>query len=483
MTSEKLPSSAIKAGQWWRKRLKSLNSNSCDPNQDLEEDKSKATNDETSSNASLPLDRKRTATLTRRKTFHVADDSKGIIFHPAKIGRPRRSISDESTVSTSVTSLTTSHQEQQRAYHQALHKLSHDDRWKKEIALGTRVSLYRLYRDVGKGNFSKVKMAVHYLTKEKVAVKIIEKAKLQAKSKQMLSKEISAMEAIQHPHIIRLYEVIETPSKLFIAMEFAEGGELFHKVSNGGKLPESEAKVLFSQLTSAVFYLHKNNIIHRDLKAENIFICGKNTIKVGDFGFSTRVQNPKEQLLTFCGSPPYVAPEIFQNENYVGSSVDIWSLGVLLYFMVSAALPFKGDTVSVVKRKILAGHYSVPKFITQECTDLINGLLQLDPSKRLTCNQIKSCQWLKGAFFPSPGNGKNSIVQKETKEFLNSLGITENILQEHLPKGARSNVNGTYRIISHKKEALYSANDGKHHNSRKIVISCPTFQSKTCVIV
>ncbi|KFM65889.1 Serine/threonine-protein kinase NIM1, partial [Stegodyphus mimosarum] len=158
----------------------------------------------------------------------------------------------------------------------------------------------------------------------------------------MLSKEVSAMESIQHPHIIRLYEVIETPAKMFLAMEFAEGGELFHKIANDGRMPENDAKIIFSQLSSAVAHMHKHNIVHRDLKAENVFITRKNLVKVGDFGFSTIVQNPKEILLTFCGSPPYVAPEIFQNENYVGPSVDVWSLGVLLYFIVTASLPFKG---------------------------------------------------------------------------------------------------------------------------------------------
>ncbi|GFS56273.1 hypothetical protein TNCV_2769421 [Trichonephila clavipes] len=217
---------------------------------------SKKSTDDSSSEGSLPADRKKTATLTRRKTFHgqIPVDRKNPPIQPARFSRPRRSISDESTIS-SASSLVGANQNLSM-YDQGIDKLMHDDRWKKETTLGTRISFYRLYRDVGKGNFSKVKMAVHYLTKEKVAVKIIDKTKLQPKSKQMLSKEISAMESIQHPHIIRLYEVIETPSKLFLAMEFAEGGELFHKVANGGRIPEVEAKILFAQLTSAVEYLN-----------------------------------------------------------------------------------------------------------------------------------------------------------------------------------------------------------------------------------
>lgn len=203
---------------------------------------------------------------------------------------------------------------------------------------------------------------------------------------------------------------------------------------------------------------------------------------MGDFGFSTRVQNAKEVLLTFCGSPPYVAPEIFQNENYVGPSVDLWAMGVLLYFTVTASLPFKGDTVSLVKRKILAGQYNVPKYLSKECIDLIGGLLQLDPNKRLSTAQIKSCTWLKDTKFPAERSSGRSQCEKSVKESLEKMGITDKMLKEHRDKGAKSDVMGTYRILMHKNEERFSSeeNDKK---SKKVVISCPTFQSKTCTIL
>ncbi|PRD29537.1 UNVERIFIED_CONTAM: Serine/threonine-protein kinase NIM1 [Trichonephila clavipes] len=229
-------------------------------------------------------------------------------------------------------------------------------------------------------------------------------------------------------------------------------------------------------------FQHKHNIIHRDLKAENVFISGANTVKVGDFGFSTKVQNSREILLTFCGSPPYVAPEIFQNENYVGSSVDVWSLGVLLYFIITASLPFRGDTVSIVKRKILSGSFAAPKFVSKDCIDLINGLLQLDPTKRFTINQIKTGLWLKGTTFPVLRNGKNATHEKKVMEILKSIGITEDLLQEHKAKGARSNVTGTYRIHMHKNEDKFLTDD-KEKKFKKIVLTCPTFKSKTCTIL
>lgn len=214
-----------------------------------------------------------------------------------------------------------------------------------------------------------------------------------------------------------------------------------------------------------------------------MFISSKNSIKIGDFGFSTRVQNQKEALLTFCGSPPYVAPEIFQNENYIGASIDLWSLGVLLYFVVTASLPFKGDTVSVVKKKILSGNYPIPKLVTKECMDLIGGLLQLDPAKRFGVNQVKNCSWLKGVSFPAPRSGKNASHVKEAKDVLEKMGITDVLLQEHKGRGARSGVIGTYRIVMHKTEEKYSTNDEKENKIKKIILTCPTFKSKTCIIL
>lgn len=243
--------------------------------------------------------------------------------------------------------------------------------------------------------------------------------------------------------------------------------------------------IVFFDLCTLFFYFfsfqHKQNIIHRDLKAENIFITGKNIIKVGDFGFSTRIQNAKEVLLTFCGSPPYVAPEIFQNENYVGSSVDLWSMGVLLYFIVTASLPFKGDTVSLVKRKILSGQYNIPKYVSNNCRDLISGMLQLDPTKRLSTNQIRNCAWMKDTKFPSERSSKN-YGEKEVKETLEKMGITEKMLKEHQSKGAKSNVMGTYRILMHKKEQKCSS-DENEKSSKKVVITCPLFQSQTCTLL
>nr|XP_018906028.1 PREDICTED: serine/threonine-protein kinase NIM1-like [Bemisia tabaci]XP_018906029.1 PREDICTED: serine/threonine-protein kinase NIM1-like [Bemisia tabaci]XP_018906030.1 PREDICTED: serine/threonine-protein kinase NIM1-like [Bemisia tabaci]XP_018906031.1 PREDICTED: serine/threonine-protein kinase NIM1-like [Bemisia tabaci] len=267
-----------------------------------------------------------------------------------------------------------SEQQQQRTsvYEKLQHNLQNDEKWKQEISLGKRITLYKLQGEIGRGNFSQVKMAVHELTKERVAIKILDKAKLTVKARRMLDREISNMTSIHHPNIIRLFEVIESFSKLFLVMEYASGGELYQKLTAVGKLPEIDAKTIFAQILSAVKYLHQNLIIHRDLKAENVFCSSRGLVKVGDFGFSTRLANGfEEQLKTFCGSPPYAAPELFRDESYVGGPVDVWAMGVLLYFMTTGYMPFPADSIAALKRNILAGVFTVPSHLSSSCRFLI----------------------------------------------------------------------------------------------------------------
>ncbi|XP_069693850.1 serine/threonine-protein kinase NIM1 [Periplaneta americana] len=294
-------------------------------------------------------------------------------------------------------------------YQRLLHSLHHDQRWLTEVNLGKRVGFYRFRGDLGSGNFSQVKMAVHQLTKERVAVKILDKAKLDQKTRRMLAREIATMEAIHHPNIIRLYEVVETYSKIHLVMEYASGGELFNKITTAGKIPENEAKTLFAQVISAVQYMHEHDFIHRDIKAENVFYAGPALVKLGDFGFSTQLTTGSgQQLNTFCGSPPYAAPELFRDESYLGAPVDIWALGVLLYFMVTAQMPFKAQTVATLKKHILEGVFTIPGHVSFQCRKVIEGILKKAPRERLGLQEIRNSDWLKGVIFPTtPGPSEN----------------------------------------------------------------------------
>ncbi|XP_023263334.1 serine/threonine-protein kinase SIK2 [Seriola lalandi dorsalis] len=160
-----------------------------------------------------------------------------------------------------------------------------------------------------------------------------------------------------------------------------------------GRLSELEARRKFWQILSAVEYCHNRNIVHRDLKAENLLLDGHMNIKIADFGFGNFFQ-PGEPLATWCGSPPYAAPEVFEGQQYEGPQLDIWSMGVVLYVLVCGALPFDGPTLPVLRQRVLEGRFRIPYFMTEDCEHLIRRMLVLDPSKRLSVAQIKEHKWM-----------------------------------------------------------------------------------------
>ena len=143
-------------------------------------------------------------------------------------------------------------------------------------------------------------------------------------------------------------------------------------------------------------------MIHRDIKAENVFFSRPDVVKLGDFGFSTLVNEPDQHLTTFCGSPPYAAPELFRDDYYKGAAVDAWALGILVHFMVAGAMPFRATTVTALKRQILAGAFPEPEGVGGQCLALIRGLLRLQPSERWTLREVADCAWLAGQSLPSP---------------------------------------------------------------------------------
>ncbi|CAF0930873.1 unnamed protein product [Brachionus calyciflorus] len=324
-------------------------------------------------------------------------------------------------------------------YDKLVDNIKNNPEYKKEILLNKLIGFYRIGSEIGTGNFSQVKLGLHLLTKEKVAIKILNKIKLDEKTQRLLLREISSMQKLHHPNIIRLYEVIHTQERLFICMEYAPEGELYSKISNDGKINEIDARIIFSQVVSAVSHLHSCNIIHRDIKAENIFFSNFNpiNIKLGDFGFSIEATLDR-QLNTYCGSPPYAAPELFRDDHYVGIYVDLWALGVLLYFIVTGMMPFRADTVGKLKRIILNGDYIVPSFVSEHCQFLIKGILRPAPSDRFSLREIMHSAWLDTEIFSEPllpyqFNPTLELSQLKPEEFY-SLKLMENlgITQEHL---------------------------------------------------
>ncbi|XP_026165242.1 serine/threonine-protein kinase MARK1 isoform X3 [Mastacembelus armatus] len=221
---------------------------------------------------------------------------------------------------------------------------------------------YRLLKTIGKGNFAKVKLARHVLTGREVAVKIIDKTQLNPTSLQKLFREVRIMKILNHPNIVKLFEVIETEKTLYLVMEYASGGEVFDYLVAHGRMKEKEARSKFRQIVSAVQYCHQRRIVHRDLKAENLLLDADMNIKIADFGFSNEF-TLGSKLDTFCGSPPYAAPELFQGKKYDGPEVDVWSLGVILYTLVSGSLPFDGQNLKICAADFLFGDISAGGFV------------------------------------------------------------------------------------------------------------------------
>uniref|UniRef100_A0A8C5SUP8 non-specific serine/threonine protein kinase n=1 Tax=Laticauda laticaudata TaxID=8630 RepID=A0A8C5SUP8_LATLA len=251
---------------------------------------------------------------------------------------------------------------------------------------------YRLLKTIGKGNFAKVKLARHVLTGREVSffrlglITIILFAKC-------LFREVRIMKILNHPNIVKLFEVIETEKTLYLIMEYASGGEVFDYLVAHGRMKEKEARAKFRQIVSAVQYCHQKCIVHRDLKAENLLLDGDMNIKIADFGFSNEF-TVGNKLDTFCGSPPYAAPELFQGKKYDGPEVDVWSLGVILYTLVSGSLPFDGQNLKELRERVLRGKYRIPFYMSTDCENLLKKLLVLNPIKRGSLEQIMKDRWM-----------------------------------------------------------------------------------------
>ncbi|XP_034301766.1 serine/threonine-protein kinase SIK3-like isoform X2 [Crassostrea angulata] len=257
-----------------------------------------------------------------------------------------------------------------------------------------RVGYYEIDRTIGKGNFAVVKLATHIVTKTKVAIKIIDKEQLDEDNLKKIFREMRIMKLLKHPHIVRLYQVMETDRMLYLVTEYASGGEIFDHLVAHGRMNEKEARKKFKQIVAAVAFCHSRNVVHRDLKAENLLLDANLNIKLADFGFSNTF-SPGSALKTWCGSPPYAAPELFEGKEYYAPGVDVWSLGVVLYVLVCGALPFDGSSLQSLRSRVLSGKFRVPFFMSTECENLIKQMLTVDPSKRISIQQILNHEWVR----------------------------------------------------------------------------------------
>ncbi|KAK7580444.1 hypothetical protein V9T40_001073 [Parthenolecanium corni] len=303
-----------------------------------------------------------------------------------------------------------------------------------------KIGHYILGQTLGVGTFGKVKIGEHQLTKHKVAVKILNREKI--KSLDVVSKirrEIQNLKLFRHPHIIKLYQVISTPSDIFMIMEYVSGGELFDYIVKHGKLKEHEACRFFQQIISGVDYCHRHMIVHRDLKPENLLLDHNLHVKIADFGLSNMMMDG-EFLRTSCGSPNYAAPEVISGKLYAGPEVDIWSCGVILYALLCGTLPFDDEHVPTLFRKIKCGIFPLPDYLNKSVISLLCHMLQVDPIKRASIEDIKKHEWfqrdLPSYLFPSPIEHDSSVIDTDAvNEVCEKFGVKEQEVHNALLSG------------------------------------------------
>ena len=304
-----------------------------------------------------------------------------------------------------------------------------------------KIGNYEIIKTLGEGTFGKVKLAIHIPTNEKVAIKILEKSRIEDNDDlQCINREITFLKTLNHINIISLYEIIENTEYYYIIMEYAEN-DLFTYIVQNNFLSEETASLFYFQIIKAIEYIHKYKIVHRDLKPENILLSNNNTIiKIIDFGLANSYKNNHKNIIennnknennnnkneiennynnennnndnnnenllnTLCGSPCYAAPEMVLGKKYNGLNIDIWSSGIILFAMVCGYLPFEDDDNEVIYRKIILGKFEIPDRLSNNCKDLINKILEINPKKRIKINEI-----LKHPFLKSCDDKFNKII-------------------------------------------------------------------------
>lgn len=342
-----------------------------------------------------------------------------------------------------------------------------------------KIGCYELEKTIGKGNFAVVRLATHLISKSKVAIKIVDKRQLDTENLKRINREVQIMKLLNHPHIIRLYQVIDTDDMIYLVTEYASGGDIFDYLFVHKRMEESKARKKFKQIISAISYCHKHYVVHRDLKAENLLLDENMNIKIADFGFSNYFQSDKF-LKTWCGSPPYAAPELFEGKEYDGPKADIWSLGVVLYVMVCGALPFDGKTLQSLRDCVLSGKFRVPFFMSSDCENLIRNMLVVDPEKRYTLEQIKKHKWMK----EESNNSEVTTILEKNNNAINEIDTINNVLVEYMEqmcgftqkeiiqsvKGKHfDNISALYYLLQEK----ISTQHKNHGNTTQSVMSQP----------
>ena len=299
---------------------------------------------------------------------------------------------------------------------------------------------------LGQGTFSVVKLGQDKKTKEKVAIKILEKKKILNKEDEIrIKREIEILRNSHHINVIRARKILEDSENIYIIMEYCEKGDLFEHIIDEVCLDEKEAAYYFYQLINGLESLHKNGIVHRDLKPENLLINKNNILKIIDFGLSNYYENNKF-LSTPCGSPCYAAPEMLCGKNYDGISVDIWTTGIILYALLCGCLPFDNEDRNILYEKIMKGKITYPENLEEDALDLLKKILVINPKERISIKEIK----------------KHPFYQKGRREFIK---MHPSLIIIRMKKYGNEKDDKNMKIIKNKD--IYGLREGLKVNEEK----------------
>ncbi|PKI72143.1 hypothetical protein CRG98_007462 [Punica granatum] len=312
---------------------------------------------------------------------------------------------------------------------------------------------YRVIKNLGHGAFGEVKLAQHLPTGCKVAIKILNRRKIRENGMdQKVEREIKISKMLVHPHIIRLYEVIETATDIYMVMEFAERGDLCDYIMMNQRAQEEEARKFFQQIISGVEYCHKYKVVHRDLKADNLLLDSNGNLKIADFGLSN-IMLDGHFLKTSCGSPNYAAPEVISGKLYAGPEIDVWSCGVILYALLAGTLPFDDGSFPDLYRKIKGGMYTLPSHLPSGAKELIARMLVVDPIKRITIPEIRQSHWFRAnlpCYLAAPLSDVINQMRKINEEILERvimMGFGKSFLVQSLEEKIHNEGTMSYYLL------------------------------------
>nr|XP_034339619.1 putative sperm motility kinase W [Arvicanthis niloticus] len=325
-------------------------------------------------------------------------------------------------------------------------------------------SQYRMLSPIGHGEFGTVNLACHRKTKALVAIKTIE---ITEKHIKRILSEIEILKTLHHPNIICLYQVLITSKHVHLVTEFAPGGTLFDMINKDDPLREEEAKKIFWQIVSALKYCHNLDIVHRDIKPQNIVEDKDGLMKLIDFGLAIK-QTPGTLLNVRCGTKRFAAPEILLGEPYDGKKSDVWCLGVLLYFMTTGYYPFRKGTIKEIEEKIITSSYDIPTHFSGQLENLVHQMLTVPPEKRSSIEDVERHPWV----LKSKVN--NLIVADPDYNIIDMLcgmGFDANEIIESLYNKKYDEQMGTYLIL---KDQVYKGLELGSTTSDKPLDPCPT---------